>query len=260
MPEQKAARPRVALFATCLVDLMRPSVGFAAAKLLEDANCEVAVPEQTCCGQPAYNSGARTIAKTIAAGMVETFAEHPYVVVPSASCAGMIRLHYPRLFQDDPVLGGKARALAARTFELTEFLVDVMKVPGLFATYDGRVAYHDSCSALRELGLRAQPRKLLAGVKGLTLCELDQGDACCGFGGTFCVKYSDVSAAITARKTAAITASRASLLLSSDLGCLLAIVGFMKRQRTAPGPEVKARHVAEVLAGRLDRPAIGEGA
>ena len=166
-------RPRVALFVTCLVDLYRPSVGFAAIRLLEAAGCQVEVPGvQTCCGQPAYNSGDRATAKDLARAVVDAFAPYDHVVAPSGSCAGMIAHHYPGLFADDPAYRAKAEALGAKTHELTAFLVDVMGMEGVAARYDGTVTYHDSCSGLRELGVKAQPRALLAGVKGLTLKEM----------------------------------------------------------------------------------------
>src|SRR5579884_3571130 len=190
-----AERPvRVALFVTCLVDLFRPTIGFAAIKLLEEAGCTVAVPRaQTCCGQPAYNSGDRADAKAIARAVVEAFADYDYVVVPSGSCAGMIRVHYPQLFADDPALLPRVRALAERTYELVSFLVDVRGLERVTARWDRLVTYHDACSGLRELGVKEQPRRLLAAVAGLSLKELPGAELCCGFGGTFCVKYPAIS-------------------------------------------------------------------
>src|SRR5215213_8463615 len=183
-------RPRVALFVTCLVDLYRPNVGFSAIKLLEDAGCLVEVPAaQTCCGQPAYNSGDRATAREMARAVVDAFLPYDYTVVPSGSCGGQIAHHYPGLFADDPHYRGKSEALAAKTHELVSFLTDVLGVESVKATYDGVVTYHDSCSGLRELGIKQQPRKLLETVEGLTLVEMDESDVCCGFGGTFAVKY-----------------------------------------------------------------------
>ena len=248
--------PSVGLFVTCLVDLFRPSVGFAALKLLEDAGCNVEVPEtQTCCGQPAYNSGDRADARTIARQMIAAFEPFDYVVAPSGSCAGMIRKHYPALFADDAEWRPRAEALAARTFELVSFLADVRGVASVVASHVGSVTYHDSCSGLRELGIREQPRLLLRSVSGLELTELPDADVCCGFGGTFCVKYPDLSNAIVERKTANIAATGAETLVAGDLGCLLNVAGKLKRQ----GLGTKSRHVAEVLAGMTDGPAIGEG-
>jgi L-lactate dehydrogenase complex protein LldE len=244
---------RVGLFVTCLVDLMRPSIGFAAVKLLEDAGCRVIVPSQTCCGQPAYNSGDRATTKQIARQVIAAFEDCDYVVAPSGSCAGMLAKHYPELFAGEPELARKADAFAAKSFELVGFLVDVLKVSAVSARFDGEVAYHDSCSGLRELGIAAQPRRLLATVEGLRLVELKGADVCCGFGGTFAVKYGEISDAIVAQKTANIVASGAPTLLAGDLGCLMNMAGKLQRQ----GSKVNVRHVAEVLAGMTDEPAIG---
>ncbi|HUC63429.1 MAG TPA: (Fe-S)-binding protein [Alphaproteobacteria bacterium] len=246
---------RVGLFVTCLVDLFRPSVGFAAVKLLEDAGCTVEVPRaQTCCGQPAYNSGDRKDAKPIARQVIESFAGYDAVVAPSGSCAGMIKIHYPELFRDEPEWERRARELASRTHELVSFLVDVLGVERVAASYRGSVTYHDSCSGLRELGVKAQPRKLLASVEGLTLKELPGAEVCCGFGGTFCIKYPEISTRIAAEKTKDIAATGAALLLAGDLGCLLNMAGKLKRE----GSRIEARHVAELLAGMTETPAIGE--
>ena len=249
-------RPRVALFVTCLVDLYRPNVGFSAIKLLEDAGCLVAVPEaQTCCGQPAYNTGDRATAKDLARAVVDAFLPYDYTVVPSGSCGGQISHHYPGLFDDDPYYRGRSEALAAKTFELVAFLTDVLRVESVTAAYDGVVTYHDSCSGLRELGIKAQPRKLLAGMPGVTLKEMPDAEICCGFGGTFCVKYPDISTRMVTDKTASIASTGADTLLAGDMGCLLNMAGRLKRE----GTPVKVRHVAEVLAGRTrEAPAIGE--
>ncbi len=248
-------RPRVALFVTCLVDLFRPTVGFAAIKLLEDAGCVVEVPEaQTCCGQPAYNSGDRADARDLAMAAIRTFETFDYVVAPSGSCAGMIKKHYPELFHGDPDWWGRADRLAAKTFELTSFLVDVLGVRAVDAAFEGTVTYHDSCSGLRELGVSRQPRALLGTVDGLGLKEMADADVCCGFGGTFCVKYGEISNTIVAKKAATIRAAGAGTLLAGDLGCLLNMAGKLKRE----GSSVEVRHVAEVLAGMTDGPAIGE--
>jgi len=245
---------RVGLFVTCLVDLMRPSVGFAAVKLLEDAGCSVEVPSQTCCGQPAYNTGDRGTTRDLAERVIESFRGFDYVVAPSGSCAGMIKVHYPELFMDDPNWAPRANELAGRTFELTSFLVDVLGVTAVAARFSGPVTYHDSCSGLRELGIRRQPRQLLASVTGLNLKELAEADVCCGFGGTFCVKYPDISNVMVEKKTADIAATGADTLLAGDLGCLMNMAGKLKRE----GRPIRSRHVAEVLAGMTDQPAIGE--
>lgn len=247
--------PRVALFVTCLVDLYRPSVGFAAVKLLERAGCTVEVPVQTCCGQPAYNSGDRADAKIIARQVVEAFDGYDYVVAPSGSCAGMLREHYPALLADDPAMFQRAQHLAKRSYELVSFLVDVMGLKTVEARYDGVVTYHDSCSGLRELGVKEQPRALLASVAGLELKELPGAEVCCGFGGTFCVKYPEISEKMAADKTADIVGTGADTLLAGDLGCLLNIAGKLTRE----GSSVRVRHVAEVLADMTEAvPPIGQ--
>jgi len=252
----KAPEIRVGLFVTCLVDFMRPSVGFAAVRLLEDAGCKVAVPRsQTCCGQPAYNTGDRRDTKDIARQTIEAFEGFDYVVAPSGSCAGMIREHYPGLFEDDPEMKARAEALSVRTYELISFLTDVRGVEKVEARYDGRVTYHDSCAGLRELKVRDQPRKLLATVEGLEFVELTDADVCCGFGGTFCVKYPEISNEMVSNKATCIGDSGADTLLAGDLGCLLNMAGKLKRQ----GSSMRVRHVAEVLAGMTEQAAIGDG-
>jgi L-lactate dehydrogenase complex protein LldE len=240
------AKPRVALFVTCLVDLHRPTVGFAAIQLLEEAGCQVEVPRaQTCCGQPAYNSGDRATTTEIARGILEAFGGYDYVVVPSGSCGGMLRHHMPHLFDDDPNLRARADALAARTYELVSFLTDVMKVDSLPGVWTGGdVTYHDACSGLRELGIKEQPRRLLRAM-GVPVTEMAEPEICCGFGGTFCVKYPEISVRMASDKTRDIAATGAGTVLAGDLGCLLNIAGRLSRE----GSPVRARHVAEVLAG-----------
>ncbi len=252
-----SSRPRVALFVTCLVDLHRPSIGFAAIRLLEQAGCQVEVPRaQTCCGQPAYNSGDRATTRDLAAGILDAFGGYDYVVVPSGSCGGMLKHHLPHLFDDDPNLRARADALAARTFELVSFLTDVMAVERLPSrNVGGSVTYHDSCSGLRELGIKRQPRKLLEAI-GASIAEMADAEVCCGFGGTFCVKYPDISVRMVSDKTRDIVATGADTVLAGDLGCLLNIAGRLQRD----GHRTHVRHVAEVLAGMTeDVPPIGEG-
>ncbi len=246
---------RVGLFITCLVDLFRPTVGFAAVRLLEEAGCIVVVtPGQTCCGQPGYNSGDRAAAAAIARQVVRAFADVDYVVAPSGSCAGMLRHHYPDLLADDPQLGAAARDLAARSFELLSFLTGVMGITSVRAEYEGVVTYHDSCSGLRELGVKDQPRRLLQSVDGVRLVEMATPEVCCGFGGTFCVKYPAISDRIVTEKALDIAGTGADTVLAGDLGCLLNIAGKLSRL----GKPVKVRHVAEVLAGMTeDVPPIG---
>jgi L-lactate dehydrogenase complex protein LldE len=254
--EQTAPRPRVALFVTCLVDFHRPSVGFAAIKLLEAAGCDVEVPRgQTCCGQPAYNSGDRATAAAIARQFLDAFEAYDYVVVPSGSCGGMLSSHMPHLFDDDPNTKARAERLAAKTHELVSFLVDVRGQLVVQAACVATAVYHDSCAGLRELGIKTQPRDLLASVAGLKMVEMKEPETCCGFGGTFCVKYPDISTRMVSHKTADIMASGADLLLAGDLGCLLNMAGRLSRE----GSKIQVRHVAEVLAGMAGSlPAIGE--
>jgi L-lactate dehydrogenase complex protein LldE len=246
---------RVGLFVTCLADLMRPSVAFAAVKLLQDAGCSVEVPaSQTCCGQPALNSGDSGDARAIARQVIETFEGFDAVVGPSGSCMGTLRQDYPALFADDPAWHSRAEDLARRSHELLGFLVDVMKVEQVDARYDGRVTYHDSCAGLREMGVREQPRKLLASVKGLELVEMQGTEECCGFGGTFCVKYPEISTRMVDDKIAHVEASGAATVLGGDLGCLLNIAGRASRR----GLPLRVLHTAELLAGMGGKPSIGE--
>jgi L-lactate dehydrogenase complex protein LldE len=246
---------RVALFVTCLVDLFRPTVGFAAVKLLEDAGCTVEVPRrQTCCGQPAYNSGDRAEAKAIAQQVFNAFAGYDYVVAPSGSCAGMLRVHYPELFADDSENLPRAQDLAERSWELLSFLVDVCRLQAVAANWPRRITYHDACAGLRELGIKLQPRQLLASVSGLSIEELPGAEVCCGFGGTFCVKYPEISDKMVSDKATDIAATGVEAVLAGDLGCLLNMAGKLYRQ----GRHVEVRHVAEVLAGMTDGvPPIG---
>ena len=249
-----ASRPTVGLFVTCLVDVVRPSVGFAAVKLIEAAGCEVHVPAgQTCCGQPGYNSGDRETAKALARQTIAAFEPYDYVVAPSGSCGGMLKAHYPRLLADDPAWAEKAKAFAAKAHELVAFLVDVRGMTRVAARCGARATYHDSCSGLRELGIKDQPRRLLGSVEGLELVEMADSEVCCGFGGTFATKYPEISNAMVDKKCGNIAAVDAELVLAGDLGCLMNIAGKLTRD----GKPVEARHVAEVLAGELDLPAIG---
>jgi len=250
-------RKQVGLFVTCLVDLYRPVVGFAAIALIErSGNFTVQVPEaQTCCGQPGYNSGDKASAEAVARRVVAAFESFDHVVAPSGSCAGMIKTHYPDLLAGDPAFAARARALADKTYELTQFLRDVAQWDGLTAEFSGNVTYHDSCSSLRELKVRKQPRELLAKVGGLTFKELPDGEPCCGFGGTFCIKFPDISNRMVEDKIVNIEATGANVVLAADMGCLLNIAGKLKRK----GSKIEARHVAEVLAGMSQDSAIGEG-
>jgi L-lactate dehydrogenase complex protein LldE len=238
----------VALFVTCLVDLYRPEVGFAAVKLLEQAGFEVSVPDQGCCGQPNFNSGDRDGARQIAAGVIEQFAGYDYVITPSGSCAAMIRRHYPALFDAGSPEKTAALAMAEKTWELTSFLVDRVGIEAVAATLDASVTYHDACSGFHELGIREQPRRLLSSVSGLELREMDQPDQCCGFGGLFCVKYPQVSNRIAEVKIDAINATDADYVVAGDVGCLMQIEGKLHRLGKT---KTRAVHVAEILADSL---------
>ncbi len=238
---------RIGLFVTCLVDLMRPGIGFAALRLLESAGCEVVVPAaQTCCGQPGWNSGDRASAEQVAAKLLDEFEAFDYVVLPSGSCAGMIKVHYQDVFRDDPRMRERARRLAAKTYELTDFLTNVMPLDRAPGTFSGRVTYHDSCAGLRELGIKSQPRSLLAKVPGLTLTEMREAETCCGFGGLFSVKLGDISSRMAEVKCAHIRDSGADAVVLGDLGCMLNIEGRLRKEGDL---KTRVMHVAEVLAG-----------
>jgi L-lactate dehydrogenase complex protein LldE len=250
-----SARPRVGLFVTCLVDLVRPQVGFAAVKLLEQAGCDVEVPpSQTCCGQPAWNAGVDKDAQEIARNAIAAFEGFDYVVVPSGSCGGMIKRHYPEMFEKDEAWLKRARALAQKTHELMSFLVKVRGMTNVPARFAHKACYHDSCSSLREMGVKAEPRALLATVGGLTLSEISDPQTCCGFGGLFSVKYPEISERMADDKIADACATGADTLIGGDLGCLLHLAGRMKRQ----GKTLAVRHAAEVLADMGGEPALGE--
>jgi L-lactate dehydrogenase complex protein LldE len=238
---------RVGFFVTCLVDLMRPSIGFAALKLLESAGAEVHVPAgQTCCGQPAYNSGDRRDALELARKFIDEFEGCDYVVAPSGSCSGMVRTHYEELCAADPALAARARALAAKTWELTAFLTEVLKVDAVPGAFAGTVTYHDCCAGLREMGVKAQPRALMAKVAGLKVAEMAEPETCCGFGGTFSVKFGEISARLADNKCGHIAASGADAVVMGDLGCMLNVEGRLRRRGDTA---TQVLHVAEVLAG-----------
>ncbi|MFZ5523355.1 MAG: (Fe-S)-binding protein [Pseudomonadota bacterium] len=238
---------RVGLFVTCLVDSMRPRIGFAAIELLEAADCEVIVPaQQTCCGQPGYNSGDRKSAEALALKFLGEFESFDYVVLPSGSCAGMIRVHYPGLFRDNPALQRRFAALGQRTCELTDFLVNVAKLEHVPGDFNGTLTYHDSCSGLRELDIYKQPRALLAKMPGVDLHEMVESTTCCGFGGTFSVKYGELSTRMADNKCRHIVATHASAIAGGDLGCLLNIEGRLRR---TGDHTTRVLHVAEVLSG-----------
>lgn len=238
---------RLALYVTCLVDLMRPSIGFAALRLLEAAGGEVVVPEgQTCCGQPAWSAGNRGLAADLARKAIGELEGYDYVVIPSGSCTDQIRTVYPQLLAGDAQWGPRAQALAARAYELTSFLAEVAKPALGSAEFSGSVTYHDSCKGLRGLGIKRQPRELLMQVRGLALKEMPDCEECCGFGGAFSVKFGEVSTQIVDRKCDSIAAVGADAVVGGDLGCLLNIEGRLRRR----GDEAtRVLHIAEVLAG-----------
>ena len=241
--------PRVGLFVTCLADLMRPQIGFAAVKLLEAAGCEVHVPAaQTCCGQPAWNAGDDKNAAAIARKVVDAFEGFDNVVAPSGSCAGMLRNHYPRVLANDPAYAERAKALAAKSHELVSFLVRERGMDRVSAKCKARACYHDSCSALREMGVKEEPRTLLRTVEGLELADLRDDQVCCGFGGLFSVKYPEISERMADDKLADAANMNAEMLIGPDLGCLLHLAGRMERT----GKKMRVRHIAEVLAGMAE--------
>ncbi len=238
---------KVGLFVTCLVNTMRPSIGFASITLLEQAGCTVEVPDlQSCCGQPAFNSGDDEGTRQIAYQTIKQFENFDYVVVPSGSCAGMIKKNFIEVFKDQPEWLARARHLANITHELLSFLVDVCHFEPKGVELDGSFTYHDSCTGYRYLNIYEQPRKMLSKVKGLDHTPLNSHSECCGFGGTFCVKYSDISNEIVAEKVDNVLATEADYLLGGDMGCLMNIAGKLNREGHK---EIKALHTAEVLAG-----------
>ncbi len=252
MENAREAAPRVGFFVTCIVDAMRPNIGFASLKLLQDAGCTVEVPTtQTCCGQPAYNSGDDATTGAIAKRLIAAFEPYDYVVVPSGSCAGMVRSHYADLFADEPDWQERQQALSAKTWEILSFLTDVMHYTPQ-TSYAGTATYHDSCSGLRDLGVYDQPRALLGAVDGLCLVPLNGNNECCGFGGTFCVKYPELSTAIVSDKVDKICATQADTLLGGDMGCLMNMAGKLSRD----GTDMRVFHTVEVLAGMADGPGI----
>ncbi|MDG1225045.1 MAG: (Fe-S)-binding protein [Burkholderiales bacterium] len=238
---------RVGLFVTCLADVMRPSIGLATLELLKREGCEVIFPEgQTCCGQPAYNSGDRHTAQEFARKVISEFADVDYVVIPSGSCGGMVKTHYEELLNDSPEYRVRAQWLAARTYELTDFLVNVLNVDSFDTNFQGSITYHDSCAGLRELGIKKQPRKLLDRLNHVELKEMSGPEQCCGFGGAFSVKYGDISSRIVDLKCDDIEATEADAVVLGDLGCMMNIEGKLRRRGNH---KTKVLHIAEVLTG-----------
>lgn len=244
-PRDQSASISVALFASCIVDASLPSIGFASAKLLSDAGCNVSVPQlQTCCGQAAYNNGVSDDARDMAKQLIEQFESYDFTVVPSGSCAAMIKLHYVRLLADDPAWLLRAQNLRAKCYELTSFLTEVLHLKTDVLALTGEITYHDACSGLRELNIKQQPRKLLTDA-GLNIKELEDTQACCGFGGSFCVKYPDISTQLADSKIEQALATQAKVLVSGEPGCLLHLQARLEYLNSP----LKAMHIAEVLTG-----------
>ncbi len=248
----------VALFVTCLADLFRPSVAFSAVKLLEKYGATVSVPAQTCCGQPAYNSGEKHKTRELAQNFIAQFESFDYVVAPSGSCAAMVKIHYPRLFEADSEWHVRSQAVAAKTWELSQYLIDVLGVDVEFLETnqwpEKKFSYHDSCSGLRELGIRSQPRKLLKNSQGIVISEMENSEICCGFGGTFCVKFPEISTRMVDNKIAGLEHTDADIVLGGDLGCLMNMAGRLKRQ----GKPTQVYHYAEILSGDVVDNGIAE--
>jgi L-lactate dehydrogenase complex protein LldE len=242
-----SSRPRVALFITCLADQFYPQVGEAATRVLRRLGCTVTFnPAQTCCGQPAFNTGYRDEARSVAARVLEIFENADYVVAPSGSCTSMVRVFYPELFEHEPERRRQAERLRERFFEFSEFLVKVLDAEDVGASFPHHVTYHDACHLLRELGVESEPRRLLRAVRGLEFVELNDHQLCCGFGGTFSVKFPEVSVAMAEDKIRAATAAGAEYLVANDSGCLMHLAGFIHRR----GLPLRTLHLAEVLASQ----------
>jgi len=239
----------VSLFSTCLADTFFPGVCFSTVAVLERFGVEVRVPlSQTCCGQPAFNSGNRREARKMAARFLSAFEGEEAIVTPSGSCAAMVRHEYPILFRDEPSMLSRARLLGERVFELTQYLVDVLGVTDPRSSFAGKVTYHESCHLKRGLGVSEPPRKLLRGIPGVEFVEMKESDRCCGFGGVFSIKYPGISCRMVDRKVERILETGASYVASGDLGCLMNIGGAISRT----GYPVRAVHIAQILAGSIE--------
>ncbi|MEZ7792676.1 (Fe-S)-binding protein [Niallia circulans] len=237
---------KVTLFATCLVDMFQSDVGKATVELLERLGCEIDFPAtQICCGQPSYNSGYVKETKEVMKTMMKSFQDAEYIVCPSGSCAYMFH-EYQHIFKGDPVWEPIAKELAAKTFELTQFIVDVLKVEDVGATFNGKVTYHTSCHMTRLLGVKEAPIKLLKNVKGVEYTELPLKENCCGFGGTFSVKMGQISEQMVDEKVACVESTNAEYVVSADAGCLMNMGGRITRK----GKPIKALHIAEILNSR----------
>lgn len=237
----------VSLFVTCIVDQLFPNAGMAMAEVLERAGCKLTFPpDQTCCGQPAFNSGYRDEARQVARHFLRVFADAEYVVAPSGSCTSMITHHFEELFADAPEERAQVERLKPRVWEFSQFLTEVLQVEDLGARLDAVATYHDSCHALRELRIQQGPRRLLRHVRGLELREMDLAEECCGFGGTFSVKFPEVSGGMARTKIDSILRTGASVVISIDSSCLMQLQGAIERA----GLPIRTMHLAEVLACR----------
>lgn len=238
---------RVSLFVTCIVDQLFPKVGMAAVEVIERLGFQIDFPErQTCCGQPAFNSGYREEARQVARHFLDVFGHADYIVVPSGSCTSMIAHHFEDIFEKDPENLRRSRQLVLKVFEFSRFLLEVAGAEDVGARFEGVVTYHDSCHALRELKIKNGPRRLLANVRGLELREMDAAEECCGFGGTFSVKFEEVSGGMARNKIDSILRTGASTVVSADSSCLMQVQGALSRA----GLPIRAMHLAEVLASR----------
>jgi L-lactate dehydrogenase complex protein LldE len=239
---------KVTLFVPCLVDGFYPAVAASMAAVLQRLGLELDFPAgQTCCGQPAFNAGHRRAARKAAHHFINCFEDAAVIVGPSGSCVSMVRHHYPDLFRDEPGWRRRAECLARRTFEFSEFLVDVLGVADVGARGRGTITYHDSCHLLRALGVGAQPRRLIAAVDGIDFVEMPGADLCCGFGGSFAVKYPDISTAMVDNKIDRILATGADTVVGADMGCLMNIDGRLRRR----GLDLRVLHLAQLLDGAL---------
>jgi L-lactate dehydrogenase complex protein LldE len=235
---------KVSLFITCLADHFYPEVGEAVVHLLRRYGCEVDFPSgQTCCGQPAWNTGLQDDARAFARNYMDVFDKSEYIVMPSGSCAGHVRYFYPQMFKDDKDMFKRASAIADRTFEFSEFLVKVLGVKDVGATYKAKAVYHNNCHMNRELGVREEPLELLRNVRGLELVENPRPDLCCGFGGAFSVKMPEISTAMADEKLGTFSGTGADLIISADGGCLMHMGGRAQRQ----GLKLRTIHLAQLL-------------
>lgn len=235
---------RVSLFITCLADQMYPEVGESVVRILHRYGCEVDFPEtQTCCGQPAFNSGYQDEAREVARNLIRAFEHSDYVVSPSGSCTGMVHHYYPHLFKDEPEWAAKAEALVNKTYEFAQFMVKVLGVTDLGIRFDHKVTYHPSCHATRLLGVKSEPLELLENVKGIDFVDLPKKEDCCGFGGTFAVKMADMSEAMVCEKAAHVCETGAEVLVGTDMGCLMNIGGRLNKE----GKPIRVMHLAQLL-------------